>query len=898
MPLISELLQRLPLVKNVQMSSSGFSLWLCWEGELDVAVSKTLQDYGGMSVSIDRNQSLWFFFSSDIFLALAKLSVWSKFNALSVGIQVFSSKLLLGIQREMSLEIDPSLSLQEILVPLTLEIWVHPKAKELAGIIPGITYVHATRHQGMAPCNWETIEVDARLPYISSQGWYFILRPIGNPLDKAFQAGWRIVYEHIEKILQVHKFKYYLHDNYLMMIIDNLRVFRLWIQDLLQCFSVLKSQEEYWPCVCVAVDKKGLNFTKELPSKVGIKWDNLIPDFPYLSYRNAFLLGDSFRITDLNFSSSHMSMDSWCSVALIEGNSVFSEITPVLIPEVFISGEGQGCFYCYSKKHESIQCPSRTIKIEEHNVWEKLSEFTVEQINEGFQIIEKIFINEGFLSGCEEIFKRANTIEEKILQAIFECSAPIQIRTIKKIWMATGRDFPDDMDFHSIHYETAKEESTAWGFLERFSNIETADLNVFEKDVLSTSSRSPRDFRLKTILGFIAVEKGELGRAELLWKEAETLASVTIHQAWHIFLQARILEIQTRFSEAISTYQNAARLCSSWIEPEYRQIICRIKMGFAEQVQPKIFQLIEQYPIFFNRFFIDPELERGSLIIVRELYSRLMETKRQAEDEKQRAEKIFTDIDTWFTRDHKIINSFRETLQDAMAQMSMNTYGAFLHMIQIRPIIEKDISVQVKHETKELKELFVVYLKQLEKIRDEAAWFPLPEFLVSFNKDFNECASIFNWAFASNFHEPEVFKQARGYLSIVRDLLDKLKQQLKFLRLARDASLFMLIFIKSFFWIEIIGLFLGVVSIPALTIFGEDLGLTNLANFIKEEQWSLQKVLIFIITVVSLGLAAIHATLVFGRRKKKLIAQAKTQREQIQEIRLSRIKEQKKNKED
>ena len=44
MALLSELIQRLPLVKNTHMSSQGFSLWICWDGELDNAVPQALQE--------------------------------------------------------------------------------------------------------------------------------------------------------------------------------------------------------------------------------------------------------------------------------------------------------------------------------------------------------------------------------------------------------------------------------------------------------------------------------------------------------------------------------------------------------------------------------------------------------------------------------------------------------------------------------------------------------------------------------------------------------------------------------------------------------------------------------------------------------------------------------------
>lgn len=896
MALLSELIQRLPLVKNTHMSSQGFSLWICWDGELDNAVPQALQDYGGMSVVTDRSQALWFFFSSDVFLALAKLTVWSKFHPLPISVQVFPSKLLLSVRREISLSIDPSLVTQEVLVPQSLEILVHPKAKEIAGIIPGITYTLSKDLQGMAPVKWENLEADPRLPYMSSQGWYVLIHPVGNPLDKLFQSGWRTMYEAIEKIIQANKFKYNLHNNYLMLSIDNLRQLRIWVRDILKCISDAKVQGTYWPCVCISIDKKGLNFTNDLPTKVGIKWDNLIPDVPYITYRNAFLLGEGFKITDLNFSSSHVSMDSWCTVELTEGSSFASEVIPILMPEKLVSGENSGCFYCGSKNHDNSQCVTRTMSLSIQNIWNDLAEMSVEVMSEGFQLIEQELKGDDVIVGYENILFKDNTLEQRLLKAIFEITLPLQVRSIRNIWLATGREFPKSGDVFSSKNNNVKDDSPAWGLLERFKKIQASELLSFEKDVLSASRNAPRDFRLRTLLGFIAVEKGDLSRAQLLWKEAESLASTGLHQVWHMFLQARLLEIQGRFSEAIEIYQNVLRLYPSWLDAEYRQIVCHVKMGFAEQVQTKIFQLIDQDPSFFNRFFIDPELDRGYLSILSELLSALEGKRRLASDEKIKTEKLLIELDEWFPKDYAIANTFRQKLKLVINNLSLNTYVAFLSIIQMRPIIENDITKQIKYEIKNLKQIFKIYLKQLEKIRDEAAWFPFPNILIEFNKNFNECANIFNWAFTSNFNDAEIFKKARGYAPLLQEYLEGLTQRLKFLRIVRDVTLFILILGKTFFWIEVIGLLLCATSIPLIAIFGSKVGLGWLSTLIKEEQWGLQRILLLIISSVAIGISAIHTTLVFERKRDQLIEEARLQREKIQQIRLKHISEAKKEK--
>jgi hypothetical protein len=289
MAIIHELLHRLVVPKEVRISSQGIALWICWDGDLDSSVNHTLQDYGGISILSDRSQSLWFFFSDEVLLSLARLSVWSQFHPLPVGVQVFSARLIVGSKRELSLSVDPNLQHQEFLPPQNLQIFVHPKVRESAQLLPGINYSEPTMISGMALVKWSQLLADLRMPYNSTSGWFSLLRPIGNPLDKKFQAGWRHMFAEIDTILQSHKLKFMISENFVIVSLDNLHALRVWTRELTSSINKVKElhPEDYWPCVCAIIDKKGMNFNNELPNKASIKWSQLAPDYPYMSYRTA-----------------------------------------------------------------------------------------------------------------------------------------------------------------------------------------------------------------------------------------------------------------------------------------------------------------------------------------------------------------------------------------------------------------------------------------------------------------------------------------------------------------------------------------------------------------------------------------------------------------------------------
>lgn len=891
MPLISDLFQRLPSVKDVHMSASGLALWICWEGDLGQAVPQTLQDYGGLSVVTEHDQSLWFFFSGDVFLALARLAVWAQFNELPVSIQVLPARLLLSVRREMSLALDTVLMHQEMWATHDLQIWIHPKTKEFAGLQPGISYSKVAPLKGMASQDWEHLEADARLPYTSSQGWYSLIRPLGNPLDKNFQTGWRFMTSKFDEILQKLKLKFNINNNYIMLPLENLRVLRSWMRDVLTFLSSAKSESDYWPTVCVVVDRKGLNFNNELPQKVGINWNNLMPDFPYMSYRNAFLLGEGFQITDLHFSSTNSSMDSWCTVALSEGGQITDGSIPILVSGQLIFGEGSGCFYCGARNHESNECPTKHMLLSGMDNWENFSDMSIDTINESFRSIEKQLVDAGGSSGYDKLLDEGSP-EGRLMRMIFEINLPLQLRIIERVWLSTGREFPNSGDNWSDGKEiTQQDDSPVWGLLERLRKCRPTELISFEKDIHSAMQRTQRDHRMRALLGFTLMERGEYTKAQEYWKQAESLSGSSLCQAWYLLLQGRLLEIQGKYSEAAEVYQNVLRLNPQWDEAEYRQLVCRVKMGFAEQIQPHVLQMVEQHPNMFNRFLIDPELERGHLIILTALYPHWMANKHLADEEKAQIDRLLEEVDNWFAVDHPIAQRLKQRLHDLNKQTRTDNYLAYLNVVRTRPLIEKDFNMQIQVEIEDLKARYKNYLGILETIRDEAAWFPFPKVLVEFNRDFNECAGIINWAFGANFHEAESFKRARGYVPSIVELLTKLEKRLRFLRVVRDSTLFVLILVRTFFWIEVAGIILCVIGVPTLAVFGQDIGLGWISAMIKNNRWELQRVLIIILSIMSLGIAALRTTLVFEKRRDNLLASAKAQREEMQRARLERIRE-------
>lgn len=887
MPQLTELLTRLPKIKEVRMSAPGHVLWICWQTDLDPAVPQTLQNYGGMFILGDRNQSLWFFFTTDVFLALARLSVWARFNELHVCIEQMPAKLLLGVKREVGLDLETSFTIQEIIPSAGLELWIHPKALVKDLNIPGISFERTSAKQGMASAQWATINADVRLPYTSSQGWYAIVRPLGNPLDKNYQQGWPHMYSALEKILQQHKFKFMLFDNHIMVSVDNLRMLRLWLRDMLSSCATIKAEHHdmYWPCVSVIIDRKGLNFSNDLYKKVGLQWDNLMPDFPYTSYRNAYLLGDGFAIHDIRFSNTQTSMDSWCTVALDEGN-LASRAIPLLMAGQLTTGHVHGCYYCGIRSHEAHECPTRNGSPASGDIWWDLAGLSLDTINDSFREIEHAITDKG-IEAYHNLLSSSSP-SALLLDGIFEINGVCQLRYVPRIWLTRNREISGTVDEGSL----PRDDSPVWDLLDRLKNASQADLTALDKDIQTAAARNPRDGRLRTLHGFLSLARGDASRAEVSFKEGAALTASPQLQAWNEYLLARLAESQGRFADALNQYEQTQRVAPQWRDLEYRQIVCKVKMGFVEQVLRHIEKLILDDPDYFNRCLIDPELGRGQLLILTSIYPLWEDAERDAEAEKSQIQRLSELLDTWFAKEHPAYRQLSRELHELQRLSGIKNYVAFLQVVKRRPLLEKSINDNIQAQIEELQDRFKHYLAGLQEIRDEASWFPFPKILREFSQAFNESAGIINWAFASNFHEVETFQRAKASTAQLDELLRKLKNKLKFLRMVRDATLFGLTLGKTFFWIEIMGLLLCFLGVPAVVLYGDALRLGWLKNLLGSQQWEIQKVMLGIITVMAVGMAALHSTIVFEKKRDKLLDEARSQREHLQNLRLERIRRQ------
>jgi tetratricopeptide (TPR) repeat protein/uncharacterized membrane protein (DUF485 family) len=833
-------------------------------------------DFGGILMSEDRNEALWYYFTDDVFRVLARLQIWSKLNPMPVFFQVIPLTLLVDYNLHTTIKIADEFAGQSVNTGDDLEIYVHPQFQDTVKSIPGLSLELARHHSGLSKSGWMLLDADQGLGYESLQSWYFVIIPVGNPSDKEFIRGWRAFFSEIQVLLQRLGLQYMTSDLTVIFPISSLTLLKTYLKDLLILIKRVRNNEGeevcYWPSVMALIPGKGLNFNDEIPRKANLDWDKLTPDSPHLKYRDAYLLGKDFVINEVRFGSDQESLDSWCMVSLSQEHTETAGAgLEVTISRRIAVGENDECFYCGMKNHLPAECPSKSLANYRGKIWKNLAVVDVKDFTSGFQNIDlKISSMDNPLKGFSDLLLKGNDVENILIRSLFAINAVAQLRILKLVWKSRGKDWPK-----GIFTSGPEEGEFIWTAVDFLKN---GDLENAESLVKRAMLRYSRSYQPRSLMGFIALEQGDDQQAMFYWQEAERLSYSPLQQSYLMFLQGRLLEVTGQLNEASTIYKRIGGTSPNWLEPQYRRCVCMVKMGFAEQAVGSFEDLIREEPLYFNRILIDPEMDRGRIVVLQALSDLWREAETEAKAVAEGLEKLSSDISQWFTEGHEFADEASNFMERMDQLTKVNNYVAFQQLITGVARLTDEIEKRVDYEIRVINKKVEIYFERLKEIQGEASWFPFPKLLTDFNKDFNYCAEKINWIKSQHLKVAETFRKTQKYLDEIDDRLQKLKSRLVTLRVVRDSTLFVMLLGRTFIWLEVIFLGLALLCVPLLAYYAKSMGSNFIIDIIIQQKWEFQKGLIIIMSILALALSAFRAAVVFDKRKKELFEPADSKR--------------------
>lgn len=867
---IANLLEKLPQIPNTRMVHNGICVWVAWDIELDPGIPTMLEDYGGFRMADTYGQALWFFFGEEGLRALGRIHVWGKVNPMRLFMEVVPAAMLVSPKFEKSLTMSVELSRQHVSPGETLEILLHPNLKPQLAHIPGVSSTPAKPTMGLARVPFERLEADTALGYDPGLIWYCVLRPLGDPLSRNTAEGWRNIAEELLDIVERLGVKFIRHEGFLIFELAGLRKFRSWSRDTIARIMRLKEEGEqghYWPSVMAAAASKGRTMGKDLPRRLGLDWDQMTPDYPHMSYRSAFLLGEDFIIHEARALSRGVTVEDWCNVSLARADAAedADAVEPeaelaVPLPSALSGGDAKPCFYCGLNNHTPRECPSKSLPAPRPEVWELFGNVDIGSLEELSQGLETALAAD-FAAESARLLAGSDA-PALFFQAIFETGMPFQTRLLELVWRSKGKTLPEGLTVLG-----QREGEFFWGAL---AALRGNDAENYEALISQALAKYPRAYHPKSLQGFQAMEAGDWTKAVYYWQESGRLCYTALQRGYFHFLEARASEIQGDCHKAIAHYRETLRENPKWLEPVYRQGVCLVKMGFVDQGLQYLLPLVAADALLFNRVMLDPELERGRLQVLGALW-RVWHTAREAA-----RQRLITLGDLTESVHGRFLEGDPYLAEaDARAEVltklgKVGNFVAFQRFVAGVEAFEGEVKKAIDAELAAMRARQDRQVEDLKGIQREAAWFPFPAMLREFNKDFNYCATRLNWMRTTSMDEAANFRKSRESMPEVDERIQTLRTRLISLRIVRDSTFFTMLLGRNFMWMEVASLGLALVLVPLFVYLLQRFGHGWVAEMMEHQKWQLQKGLVIILTIAAMALAAINTALTFDSKKRKL----------------------------
>ena len=862
---LSKLLAQLPTFTQSRMVASGIGVWMVYSGHVSKPLVQTLMDHGGVQLATDGNQSLWFFFSKEAYRALARLQIWLRLNPLQIFFEAMPATFLVGYDMGYSVSIAPDLKDQYLSAPGDPVIWVHPKLEDAVLSVPGLGVRPGNVHAGMSTLEWKLLHTDPSFNYESELDWYFIIKPLGKKLDKEYSTGWRYFYSRVEPVIQRLGLKYIWNDSFLILPIDSMRLLRNWCREIIYLIRDIKTGGEghYWPMVMAAVPKKGLNFNEELPKKVALEWNRLAPDYPHLSFRDAFTLGREFDVNEIGYSMSKGRLEDWCHITLGSESKEQSneQSIQIKLPRKLLTGETE-CFYCGLKSHTAPECPSHGFMSLNPEIWDELATIPMNQYGAVAQELDEALTgNTG--TSLSRVLEGSGK-SRVLATAIFEMTAPFQLRYLRLVWRSRSKDW-----LNAFEQLAPEEGEYIWVAMQCMQSHKREEAEVQLKQA---TLRFPRSYQPRSLNGFASMEAQDSNQALYYFQEAARLSYTPVQKILFLMLAGRMHEILGEFEKATALYKEAELLSRGWGEARYRQGVCMVKMGFTDHAMNVFQECIDKNPHYFNRILIDPELERGRFQIQATMSELWKEARELDKEAKKQLEALSNKMTAWFSKDHE----FSQEMQKSFDRL--RKYGEIENYVFVRKLaagcnaLEEEIDKRIEAEVSRLSKKVEIYFSRLKTIMREASWFPFPKMLRDFSRDFNYCAEKMHWMYTQYLKNAENFRRGQAYSLEVEERLDRLQKRLVSLRLLRDGTFFGLLLGRNFLWMQLVGLGLALLLMPLIVYLAEH-STGYLSNLILTQKWNLQKGLVIVLSIVAMCLAALRTAVTFEKRKRKFFDQ-------------------------
>ena len=433
--------------------------------------------------------------------------------------------------------------------------------------------------------------------------------------------------------------------------------------------SRIKELIQYLP-VQIVVHRDSLgNDNADLLTSVPVVWENLPPGFIFLTKdaHDAWM-----KNPDQGKGFEFVAQTGGVYRLDVVGKESAKNGLPFPPSEIMMIGSRRECFYCGSRRHSPISCPSKRLHLP-GKALRRIGYFPAEKLTDWFS---KVFANpevyESRLAELKEgdINSLSGGNEPLVAyHAFFDLMEVFQLRFLRRL----GQE--GEANWNSLLKARPEQEATGGKLLLALDCIRVGQL---DKAQALLNGDESRDYRSHILNGFLHLEMENYYEALYQLERAREMAHSNLERIYALFLIARIHEVLENYSKAEETVGKIPFLDPDCLEAQYRRAVLYAKMGLGERALVKLKNLIQEQPESWVYPFIDPQLfsiQKSAEILLSTLAK---EAKARALEISQNATKTVTAINDWLQEEDEACKDIRILTARLDAALSSKSYPAYV----------------------------------------------------------------------------------------------------------------------------------------------------------------------------------------------------------------------------
>jgi hypothetical protein len=337
-----------------------------------------------------------------------------------------------------------------------------------------------------------------------------------------------------------------------------------------------------------------------------------------------------------------------------------------------LHGADRPCFYCGSRKHVTLRCPSKDLS-ELTGALGKLGYLSFDKINDLY--LQYLGNNEQEQKFASRSVNNSDDLGLLAYHGFYELKKVFQLRFFKNIWNAQNNNWS------RISTTKAGEEGKG-GFVWLAQDcIRVSNLSQAESLLETCLEKYPQDYRVYCSLGFLNIEKDNRIGAEYYLTKAVEHATTDSQKIFILLLLSRLYDLNNEERKAQEKIEEIKYIEPSCPEARYQDIIFKFRERKESKALSKLVELILSNREYYISALIDPDLAPFNKIVHPELKKLFIDVREKAQKMVLESEKALSRFKAFLGDDDGEVKKTETLLLQLHELAETDSYFGYLDMM-------------------------------------------------------------------------------------------------------------------------------------------------------------------------------------------------------------------------